>query len=90
MTILDDITNVLQLGGCVVMGIGVAPERYRLLLEGATNQDYMIIGKKDSADAKFIVLKMSGEQLSPKSITVAGLEIEIYLISGNEQFRQNQ
>lgn len=90
MTVLDDITNILQLGGCVVMGIGVAPERYRLLLEGATNQDYMVIGKKDSGDAKFIASKMSGEQLSPKSVTVAGLEMEIYLISGNEQLRQNQ
>lgn len=88
MTFIDGIANVLQFGGCVVMGIGVAPERYRLLLQGATNQDYIVIGRKDSTDAKFIASNMSSEHLSPKSLTVLGLEMELYLIPSNEQPRQ--
>jgi len=29
------------------MGVGITPEQYRLLIEGATNQDYFVIGAKD-------------------------------------------
>lgn len=34
MTFIEDIANVIRFGGCVVMGIGVAPEKYRSLLQG--------------------------------------------------------
>ena len=84
MTIIHDIANVLEIGGCVVMGIGVAPERYRLLLQGATNQDYMIVGRKDSADAKFIASMMSSERVSAKPLTILGQELDVYLIRSDE------
>ena len=51
MNSIDQVTDVIELGGCVVIGIGVSPERYRLLLKDASIQDYLVIGAKDSADA---------------------------------------
>jgi hypothetical protein len=39
MTVIEDIANIIRFWGCVVMGIGVAPERYRLLLQDATSQE---------------------------------------------------
>lgn len=80
MTVVEDIENIIRIGGCVVMGVGVTPEKYRLLLEGATNQDYIIIGAKDSKDADYIASKMSDELLGPKSISVLGLEMKVYFI----------
>lgn len=76
----DHIANIIQFGGCVVMGIGVTPERFRLLLQDATNQDYLVIGPKDSEDTKFIAFRMSGEQLKPRSIVISALEIDAYLV----------
>ena len=84
MTSIDHIAKVIQLEGCVVMGIGVTPERYRLLLQGAANQDYIIIGPKDSADANFIASRMSSEYLKPKSLSILGLEMDVYLIRNNK------
>jgi hypothetical protein len=80
MTVIEDIANVIRLGGCVVMGVGVAPEKYLSLLEGAAIQDYLVIGAKDSRDAGYIASKMSGEILEPKSLSVLGLEMEIFLV----------
>ena len=80
MTGYDHIAGIIQFGGCVVMGIGVTPERYRLLLQDATEQDYLVIGLKDSTDSKFIASRMSGESLSPKSIVILDLEMDAYLI----------
>jgi hypothetical protein len=85
MTSIDHIAKVIQLEGCVVMGIGVTPERYRLLLQGATNQDYIVLGPKDSADANFIASRMNGESLKPKSLSVLGLEMDIYLIRNDKR-----
>jgi hypothetical protein len=48
--------------------------------EGATNQDYVVIGAKDSKDAEHVASKMSGEFLEPKSISVAGLEMKVCFI----------
>jgi hypothetical protein len=80
MPVIDHIANVVRFGGCVVMGIGVTPERYRLLVQDATSQDFIIIGAKDSKDANFIASRMSGELLEPKSLSVSGLEMNVYLI----------
>lgn len=80
MTVMDDIANLIRMGGCVVMGVGVTPERYRLLVEDGTNQDYLIIGAKDSQDANFIASKLSGKHLEPKSLSVLGLEMTVYLV----------
>jgi len=57
MTVIEDIENVIRIGGCVVMGVGVTPEKYRLLLVGATNQDYIVIGAKNLKDADYIASK---------------------------------
>jgi len=62
------------------MGVGVTPEKYRSLLEGATSQDYLVIGAKDSKDADYIASKMSTEPLGHKSLSVLGLEMNVYLI----------
>lgn len=85
MTDIDNIADVIQFGGCVVMGIGVTPERYRLLLHDATNQDYIVIGPKDLADANFIASRMSGERLKPKSLSISGLEMDAYLIRSDKR-----
>ncbi len=71
MTVIDDIANVIRMGGCVVMGVGVAPEKYRSLLEGATEQDYLVIGAK-----------MTGELPAPKPLSVLGLKMKVYFIQG--------
>jgi hypothetical protein len=65
MTFIDHVKNVIQFGGCVVMGIRVAPEKYRRLLQGATTQDYLLIDPKDSGDLKFIASRMSGGHPRP-------------------------
>jgi len=80
MTVIEDIASVIRLGGCVVMGVGVAPEKYRALLEGATNQDYLVIGAEDSNEAAYVASKMSDEILEPKSLSVLGLEMKVYFI----------
>ena len=80
MTMMDDIANVVRFGGCVVMGMGVTPERYRVLLQDAASQDYMVIGPKGSQDAHCIASRMSGEAPEPTSLTVSGLEMTVYLI----------
>ena len=82
---IDDIANIIQSGGCVVMGIGVTPERYRSLLLDATNQDYIVIGPKDSADANFIALRMCGDRIKPKSLSISDLDVDVYLIRGDRQ-----
>ncbi len=84
MTSIDQITDVIELGGCVVIGIGVSPDRYRLLLKDASIQDYLVIGAKDSADAGFIASSMSGEELKPRKITLLEYEMEAYLIRIDE------
>jgi len=73
MTVIEDIANVIRFGGCEVMGVGVTPEKYLSLLEGVANQDYLVIGAKDSQDAGYIASKMSGEILEPKSLSILGL-----------------
>jgi hypothetical protein len=65
LKVIDDIANVVRFGGCVVMGIGVSPERYRSLLQDVTSQDYMVVGSRDSEDANFIASKLNGELLEP-------------------------
>jgi len=80
MNVIEDIENIVRIGGCVVMGVGVTPEKYRSLVEDATNQDYLVIGAQDSKDADFIASKMSGELLEPKSISILGLEMKVYFI----------
>ena len=62
------------------MGVGIAPEKYRSLLEGATNQDYLVIGAKDSNDADYVASKMSDEILEPRSLSVLGLQMKVYFI----------
>lgn len=84
MTIIEDIANVIRIGGCVVMGVGVTPERYRLLLQDATSQDYLVIGVKDSKDASLIASSMSSALLGPKSLSVLGLEMDVYLIKNEK------
>jgi hypothetical protein len=66
------------------MGVGITPEQYRLLIEGATNQDYRVIGAKDSKDADYVALKMSNELLEPRLISVLGLEMEVYFIKSEK------
>jgi hypothetical protein len=39
MTVMEDIENVIRMGGCVVMGVGVTPEEYRSFLEEGTNDE---------------------------------------------------
>ncbi|HLO16528.1 MAG TPA: hypothetical protein VK206_16975 [Anaerolineales bacterium] len=80
LKVIDDIANIIRFGGCVVMGIGVTPERYRFLLQDATSQDYMVVGPKDSEDANFIASRLNGELLEPLCLTVSGVEMNIYLI----------
>lgn len=80
MTFIEDIANVIRFGGCVVMGIGVAPEKYRSLLQGTTTQDYMVVGAKDSNDASFIASRISGDVPEPKAFTLLGLEMNAYFI----------
>jgi len=67
-----------------VMGVGVTPEKYRLLLEDAMNQDYIVIGAKDSKDADYITSKMGGEVLDPKTISVSGLEMKVDFIKSEK------
>jgi hypothetical protein len=85
MNVIDHTANVIQSGGCVVMGIGVTPERYRFLLQDATNQDYVVFGPRNSADANLIASRMSGERLKPRSLSVLGVEIDAYLIGSDKR-----
>ena len=85
MNAVDDIANIIQSGGCVVMGIGVTPLRYRSLLLDATNQDYIVIGPKDSADANFIASRMCGDRVKPKSLSILDLDVDVYLVRGDKQ-----
>jgi hypothetical protein len=80
VTNIDQIADVVRFGDCVVMGVGVTPERYRLLLQDAADQDYVVIGPKDSTDAGFIATKMKGERIEPQSLSVAGQELDVYLV----------
>ena len=84
MSVMEDIADVVRLGGCVVMGVGAAPEKYRTWLKGATNQDYLVIGVKDSKDADYVASKMSDEILEPKSLSVLGLEMKVYFIKSEK------
>ena len=84
MTVMEDIASVIRLGGRVVMGIGVAPERYRQLLQNAINQDYLVIGAKDSPDVSFIASKIGGEFLEPQSLSVLGLEMNVYFVKSEK------
>jgi hypothetical protein len=84
MTVGDEIANViLHVGGCIVMGIGVTPERYRLLLHEATNQDYVIIGPKDSQDARLIASRMGEEHPQITSLTISGVPMDLYLVKSD-------
>ncbi len=84
MTVGDEIANVIaHVGGCVAMGIGVAPERYRSLLHDATNQDYVVIGPKDSEDAGLIASRMGGEHLQATSLTISGIQMDVYLVKSD-------
>lgn len=82
---VDDIANIIQSGGCVVMGVGVTPERYRLLLQDAANQDYIVIGLKDSDDADYIASRICGKGIEPKSLSISDLDVDVYLIRGDKQ-----
>lgn len=85
MKVIDDIANVVRFGGCVVMGIGVSPERYRSLLQNATSQDYIVVGSRDSDDANFIASKLNGELLEPQTmLTVSGIEMSVYFIKSEK------
>lgn len=66
------------------MGVGVTAEQYRSLLEGATNQNCLVIGAKDSKDADYVASKMSDEILEPKSLSVLGLEMKVYFIQSEK------
>jgi hypothetical protein len=55
------------------------------LLQDATSQDYIVIGSKDSKDAYFIASRMSGELLEPNSLSVSGLEMNVYLIRSEKR-----
>lgn len=66
------------------MGVGVAPEKFRSLLEGITNQDCLIIGEKDSKDADYVAAKMRGELLEPKTISVLELEMKVFFIKNEK------
>jgi hypothetical protein len=82
--VIDDIAEIIRTGGCVVMGVGVTPEKYRLMLEDAISQNYLVIGAKTSKDASFIASKMSGEILKPKPLTILGLGMSVYLIQNEK------
>ena len=84
MNVMEDIANVIRIGGCVVMGVGVAPEKYGLLLTGATSQDYLLFGAKDSKDADYIASRMSGELPEPRSVSVLGMEMNLYFIKSEQ------
>jgi hypothetical protein len=84
VNVMEEVANVVRIGGCVVMGVGVAPEKYRLLLEGTTSQDYLLFAAKDSKDGDYIASKMSGELLGPKSISVFGMEMNLYFIKSDK------
>jgi hypothetical protein len=84
MAWIDHIARVIQSGGCVVMGVGVAPERYRALLQGISNQDYILIAPKDSTDANFIASRINGEPLQPNPLSILGLKMDVYQIKGEE------
>jgi hypothetical protein len=57
------------------MWVGVTPERYRLLLEDAVHQEYVVLGSKNSADAEFIAMKIGDESIQPKSLSISGLDV---------------
>ncbi len=84
MTVAEDIANVIRIGGCIVMGIGVAPEQYRRLLQDATSQDYIVIGAKGSKDVNFIASSMSGKLVGPQSLRILGLEMDVYLVKSEK------
>jgi hypothetical protein len=73
-----------DLGGCVVMGVGVTPEKYLSFIEGTANQDFLVIGAKGSRDACYFASKMSGEILEPKSLSISGLEMEVFLVKSEK------
>ena len=83
-TRIEPIADVIELGGCVVLGIGATPDRYRFLLQDGTNQDYLVIGARDSVDADFIAMRMGGRRLKPKPIAIHDLEMDAYLIRNDE------
>ncbi len=85
MSSADHIANVIQSWGCVVLGIGVTPERYGSLFQDATKQDYLVIGPKDSSDANFIASRMFGDRVKPKSLSILDLEMDAYLIRGDKR-----
>ena len=84
MTVIEAIASVVRSGGCVVMGIGVAPEQYRALLAGATSQDYMVIAAKETNDANLIAERIGGELVAPRPLTALGLEMHVCLIKKRE------
>ncbi|MCK5054680.1 MAG: hypothetical protein KAR65_10390 [Anaerolineales bacterium] len=85
MISIDHLASVVQSGGCLVLGIDVTPERYRSLFQDATNQDYLVIGHKDSSDANFIASRMCGDHVESKSLSILDLEVDAYLIRSDKR-----
>ena len=84
MTVADHVTNVIiRLSDCVVMGIGVTPEKYRLLHHGATEQDYVIFVRKALEDTCLVGSRMGGEHLQATALTISGVSIGLYLVEGD-------
>ena len=80
MNTISHIEGIIRLGGCVVLGIGVTPEKYRMMLQIGSEQDYIIIGPKDSDDANLIAARMNDEKIAPRAISVLGLEMDAYVV----------
>lgn len=77
---IDHILGVVRLGYCVVMGIGVTQERLHSLAPDSSNQDFLVVGRQNSAEAKFIATRALGEAPESKSITIDDVEMDAYLI----------
>ena len=82
---VEHIAEIIRSGGCVVLGMGVTPERYRSLLQGETNQDYLVIGPKESSDASLIASKMSTDPVISRSLPILDLEVDAYLIRSEKR-----
>lgn len=77
---IDHILGVVRLGYCVVMGLEVAPKRFHSLAADSSKQDYLIVGRQNSAEAKFIATKAFGELPELKSIAIDDVEMDAYFI----------
>ncbi len=81
---IDHILGIVRLGYCVVMGMGVTPERFHSLAPDSSNQDYVVGGRQNSAEAKFIDTRVLGEPPESKSITIDDIKMDAYIIRFKE------